>query len=88
MKWNKCSGCGNISNQKKSLKRLICQFLSCLFLNTYDFFEKKMFSSRNSRPLMLFKIGVLKNFANFTGKHLLESLFNKACNAGVFLRNL
>ena len=38
---------------------------------------------------MFFKIGILKNFANFTGKHLcwseevwLESLFNKvvACN--------
>ena len=34
---------------------------------------------------MFFKIGVLKNFANFTGKHLLESLFEKvaslkACN--------
>ena len=27
---------------------------------------------------MFFKIGVLKNFANFTGKHLLESLFIKA----------
>ena len=26
---------------------------------------------------VFFKIGVLKNFANFTGKHLLESLFNK-----------
>ena len=26
---------------------------------------------------MLFKIGFLKNFAIFTGKHLLVSLFNK-----------
>ena len=34
---------------------------------------------------MFFEIGVLKNFSNFTGKHVLESLFNKvqgplACN--------
>ena len=26
---------------------------------------------------MFFKVGVLKNFANFTGKHILKSLFNK-----------
>ena len=32
---------------------------------------------RSSCSLIFFKIGVLKNFANFTGKHLLESLFNK-----------
>ena len=29
----------------------------------------------NSRSHMFFKIGVLKNFANFTGKHLSWSLF-------------
>ena len=29
-------------------------------------------------PQMFFKIGLLKNFANFTGKHpMLESLFDK-----------
>ena len=32
---------------------------------------------RSSRLQMFFKTGVLKNFAIFTGKHLLESLFNK-----------
>ena len=26
---------------------------------------------------MFFKTGVIRNFAIFTGKHLLESLFNK-----------
>ena len=30
---------------------------------------------RNSRSQMYFKIGVFKNFANFTGKHLCWSLF-------------
>ena len=30
---------------------------------------------RNSRLQILFKIGVHKNFANFTGKHLCWSLF-------------
>ena len=40
--------------------------------------------SRSSRLQMFFKIGVLKNFAKFIGKHLcwclflIESLFNKA----------
>ena len=33
--------------------------------------------AKSSRSEMFFKIGVLKNFAVFTGKHLLESLFNK-----------
>ena len=50
---------------------------------------------------MFFKIGVLKNFANFTGKHLCWSLFlinlqafrsatllNKDSNTGVILWNL
>ena len=32
-------------------------------------------SIRSSRLQMFFKIGVLKNFANFTGKHLCWSLF-------------
>ena len=31
--------------------------------------------ARSSRSLMFVKIGVLKNFANFTGKHLRCSLF-------------
>ena len=32
---------------------------------------------RNSRSKMLLKIGVLKIFAVFTGKHVFESLFNR-----------
>ena len=43
------------------------------------------------------KVGVLKNFANFTGKHLrwslflgkfLQTLLKRHSKAGVFLRNL
>ena len=38
-------------------------------------------NSRTSRSQMLFKIGVLKNYANFPGKHLCRSLFLiKACS--------
>ena len=38
-------------------------------------------NSRTSRSQMLFKIGVLKNYANFPGKHLCRSLFLiRACN--------
>ena len=42
---------------------------------------------RSSRSQMLFKIGVFKNFANFTGKHLCWSLFLKKLHSstGVFL---
>ena len=32
-------------------------------------------SSRSSRPEVLCKIGVLRNFGKFTGKHLWQSLF-------------
>ena len=54
---------------------------------------------RSNRSQMFFKFGVLKNFANFTGKHRCWSLFNKVAglgpatlvkrdpNTGVFLRN-
>ena len=42
-------------------------------------------SYRSSRSEMFFKVGILKNFAIFTGEHLCWSLFNKvaglnACN--------
>ena len=37
--------------------------------------EKCFCSSRSSRSQMFFKIGVLKNFANFTGKQLCWSIF-------------
>ena len=57
-------------------------------------------TSRSSRLQMFFKIGVVKSFANFTGKHLCWSLFlknlqgeslklhKKDFNTGVFLRSL
>ena len=49
---------------------------------------------RSNRPEMFSNKGVLKNFANFTGKHLYQSLFlielqadayNFIKNEGVFL---
>ena len=51
---------------------------------------------RSSRSQMFFKIGVFKNFANFTGRHLCWCLFlikllarpatlKRDCNTGVFL---
>ena len=41
---------------------------------------------RNSHSQMFFKIGALKNFATFTGRHLCWSLFIKRdSNTGVFL---
>ena len=39
----------------------------------YLIIDKKIF--RSSRPGVFCKKGVLRNFANFTGKHLCESLF-------------
>ena len=40
-----------------------------------------LYTSRSSRLQMFFKIGVLKSFANFTGKHLCWSLFLKNLQA-------
>ena len=39
---------------------------------------------RSSRSQMFFKISVLKNFGIFTGKHLLESVFNQVAGVQVF----
>ena len=59
--------------------------------------SSKQFTSdiyRGSRSQMFFKIGVLKNFANVTGKHLCWSFLRPATllerdyNTGAFLRNL
>ena len=36
---------------------------------------QKMFKCRGSFSYMFFKVAVLKNFANFTGKHLCCSFF-------------
>ena len=49
-------------------------------------------SIRSSRSEISFKVDVLKNFANFIGKHLCWSLFvillKRESVTGVFLRNL
>ena len=37
--------------------------------------EQKISHYRSSRAQIFFKIGVLKTFANFTGKHMCWSLF-------------
>ena len=47
-----------------------------------DFHEEDDDIIRSSLSQMFFKIGILKNFATFTGKHLCWSL--KACN---FIKN-
>ena len=39
------------------------------------FQETVSFANKSSRSQMFFKIGVLKNLANFTGKHLCLSIF-------------
>ena len=36
-----------------------------------------VWSIRSNRPELLYKKGVLRNFAKFTGKHLYQSLFFK-----------
>ena len=43
-----------------------------------------LYTSKSSRLQMFFKIGVLKSFANFTGKHLCWSLFKKTFRLKVF----
>ena len=42
--------------------------------------------SRSSRSQMFFKIGVLNNFTNFTGKHLCSSLFLSDLKAFNFIK--
>ena len=69
--------------------------LSCFFKLPWDISVRENFTfqklkiswkKRSSRLQMFFKIGVLKNFANFTESHLCRSLFLnkvaglKACN--------
>ena len=49
----------------------------------------KTLTDRSSPSQMIFKIGVLKNFANLTGKHLCRSLFvRRGSSTGIFLWNL
>ena len=54
-------------------------------LNIAKFLRTAQNTSRSNHLLMFFKIGVLKSFANFTGKHLcwsplLKNIRLKACN--------
>ena len=65
------------SNKKKKGKR-ICKELKISVMGVIS-----TTSIKSSRSKMFFKIGVLKNFAIFTGKHMCKSLFLiklKACN--------
>ena len=45
------------------------------------FFKSSLGGYRSGRSRMFFKVGVLKNFANFTGKQLCWSLFLKKLQA-------
>ena len=48
-----------------------------MIIVTGDISKKSFFLIfRNSRTLMFFKAGVIRNFAIFTGKRVLESIFN------------
>ena len=52
--------------------------VACRYLKIWDllsFLYATQYRSRSSRSRMFFKIGVLKNFAIFTGKYLCWSLF-------------
>ena len=65
------------SNKLKKRKR-ICKGLKISVMGVIS-----TTSIKSSRSQMFFKIGVLKNFAIFTGKHMCKSLFLiklKACN--------
>ena len=46
-------------------------------LNFTEWIDANFIKYRSSRSQMFFKIGVLKNFANFIGTPVFESLFNK-----------
>ena len=57
-----------------------------LYTSRYTAFRK--FSGchiKSSRSQMFSKIGVRKYFVIFTGKQMLESLFKKRANTGVFM---
>ena len=50
-----------------------------------DFFRKYLTSSSHSR--MFLKIGVLKNFVNFSGKHLCHKRLQHRCFSAKFAKN-
>ena len=71
-----------ISNVLKTIKRRIGSFKDdwSLIINRFCFNSKtflKIPKILSSRSQMFCKIGVFKNFANFTKKHMLESLLIK-----------
>ena len=61
------------------MKKLKCETYDKLviikFSLSYFTLESPIISIKPSRSQMFFKIGVIKNFANFTGKQLFCSLF-------------
>ena len=61
--------CSGSNLEKYSFYSQLCGLNMCK-LNIFRFSQ-----SRNSRLQMFFKIGVFKNFANFTGKQLCWDLF-------------
>ena len=80
-----------------SERLMYVQFTSCVYGEvSFVLYLVAIFSDvwiiRSYRLQMFFKIGALKNFAKFTGKHLLWSLFliklQVFSNTAVFLWNL
>ena len=67
-----------LSHANVSYKTCICK---CNIKHAYvgdglkPYWLNSLEKARSSRARMFFKIGVLKNFANYTGKHLCWSLF-------------
>ena len=59
----------------KLLEICITLYLDSCFWNYLRLFETKASTSRSSRPEVFCKKGVLRNFAEFTGKHLCQRLF-------------
>ena len=74
-----------ISSFLESLLEIILSFLKTYFLLFFNATK-----SRNSRLQMFFRIGVLKNFANFRGKQVCRpaTLLKRDSNTRVFLWNL
>ena len=98
----KCHDLSKKKKKKRSQEKYvnITAPLWTLFWKIAENFRKTV-SYRRSRLQMFFKIGDLKNFANFTAKHLRWSLFSikfqswrpatllkRGCNTGAFLWNL
>ena len=68
---------------------MVCRMFFCSeFPNIVDLVCVNLSMSRSSRSLMFFKIGVLKNFAIFTGKDLHRSLFFNKVAPSLFKKRL